>query len=52
MVTAVVRVEEEDVHEVGAMGECTSEHTVEEAVPHHGVVPQPDPDCRDEPRRQ
>ena len=32
------------------MGECAGEDAVEEAVPHHGVVPQPDPDCPVEPR--
>lgn len=32
------------------MGECAGEDAVEEAVPHHGIVPQPDPDCPVEPR--
>ena len=32
------------------MGECTGEDAVEEAVPHHGIVPQPDPDCPAGPR--
>lgn len=45
-----MREEEDDVHEVGTMGECSGEDAVEEAVPHHGVVPQPDPDCPVEPR--
>jgi hypothetical protein len=27
------------------VGECAGEDAVEEAVPQHGVVPQPDPDC-------
>ena len=40
-----MRREEEDVHEVGAVGECAGEDAVEETVPQHGVAPQPDPDC-------
>jgi hypothetical protein len=32
------------------VGECAGEDAVEEAVPHHGIVPQPDPDCPVEPR--
>jgi hypothetical protein len=27
------------------VGERSSEDAVEEAVPQHGIVPQPDPDC-------
>lgn len=32
------------------MGERAGEDAVEEAVPHHGIVPQPDPDCPAEQR--